>query len=81
MNSQIYALLSLVLNNPLSMGVVLDDGGWANIDNIIMCAKRDGINISLKEIEEVVKISNQPKFLLNDKKTKITISRIILPFD
>jgi putative RNA 2'-phosphotransferase len=59
-------LLSLVLrHNPGAIGVQLDAGGWADLDELVACADRSGNKISRELILQVVAESDKQRFALS----------------
>ncbi len=55
--------LSLVLrHHPERIGLKLDDKGWAKLDDLIKGAKRSGMNLNRKLIEEVVRTNDKQRF-------------------
>ncbi|HUR98890.1 MAG TPA: RNA 2'-phosphotransferase [Pyrinomonadaceae bacterium] len=64
--------LSLVLRHqPELIGLTLDEGGWADVADLIDLANRHGREIYLELIREVVATNNKKRFAFNDDGTKI----------
>lgn len=64
--------LSLILRHkPETVGIKLDAGGWANVDELLRGIKRSGKNISFADIEKVVAENDKQRFSFNADKTKI----------
>jgi putative RNA 2'-phosphotransferase len=55
--------LALVLrHDPERIGLVLDDGGWADVDELLAAAARHGTVMSRAELEDVVRTSPKQRF-------------------
>jgi len=55
LENKISRTLSLVLrHDPASIGLTLDPQGWAKVDDLIACLKKDGRKIDLPLLERVV---------------------------
>lgn len=64
--------LSLVLRHkPETIGLTLDEKGWAEVDTLINLAKKKGIKINKLILEEVVANNDKKRFSFNEDKTKI----------
>ena len=64
--------LSLILRHkPETIGLTLDQHGWAIIPDLIEKAKAKNINYTLEIIEEIVAQNNKKRFTFNEDKTKI----------
>lgn len=64
--------LSYVLRHqPDSIGLSLDENGWADIDQLISCAAANGKNISRDLLEEVVTTNDKQRFIFSDDKQRI----------
>ncbi len=64
--------LSLVLRHkPEEIGLVLDQNGWALIDELIALANARGTNLSRPQIESIVKNNDKQRFALSEDGTKI----------
>ena len=58
--------LSYVLrHNPYDIGLHLDREGWASINELISCAAKNGRNLTLEEVKEVVAASDKGRFSLS----------------
>lgn len=65
-------LLSLVLrHNPSLIGLTLDHGGWALIDDIVQLTSEFGYGISREEIEYIVATSDKQRFSLTPDHRRI----------
>ena len=70
--SKISKYMSLVLrHDPAKAGLVLDEGGWVALDDLVagMCA--DGVSVTRDEVLEVVATSDKKRFTLNAEGTRI----------
>lgn len=64
--------LSLVLRHkPEEIGLVLDQNGWAAIDELIALANARGTNLSRAQIESIVENSDKKRFAISADGTKI----------
>lgn len=60
-------VLSLVLrHDPYSIGLSLDDDGWAVIDDLIAALRKDGKKVDREIIERVVETSDQKRFRISE---------------
>ncbi|HEY0585703.1 MAG TPA: RNA 2'-phosphotransferase [Pseudoduganella sp.] len=58
--------LSLVLRHkPEEIGLVLDQNGWASIDELIALANARGANLSRPQIESIVKNNDKQRFAIS----------------
>ena len=63
--------ISLILRHkPETIGISLDEHGWANIDELID-GIRKSIPFSLEDLERIVANNNKQRFSFNEDKTKI----------
>ncbi len=59
--------LSYILRHqPQSIGLDLDANGWAEIDELIACAARDGRNLTREIIEEIVAGDEKQRYTVSD---------------
>lgn len=59
--------LSLILRHkPEKVGLKLDENGWVNVDDLIQST-----NISLSELEQIVKNNNKNRYSFSEDKRKI----------
>ena len=64
--------LSLILRHkPDTIGLVLDSGGWGDIDEIISKSKSIGFIISKKDICDIVENNNKKRFSISTDGKKI----------
>lgn len=68
--------LSRVLrHDPGSVGLVLDAGGWVDVDELIAASARAGRRFSRGELEHVVATNNKKRFAFSDDGTRIRASQ------
>ncbi len=64
--------LSLVLRHkPETIGLQLDEAGWADIKTLIHKMKQNNRFIDFETLEEVVRTNNKKRFAFNEDKTRI----------
>lgn len=64
--------MSLVLrHNPQKIGITLDEKGWADTDLLIKGMCRNGHNVTLEKLKEVVTTNDKQRFKFNDDYTQI----------
>ncbi len=64
--------LSLILRHkPEKVGVALEPGGWANIDDLLEGLAQDGQPLTLDELIEVVQHDDKQRFSFDDAKVRI----------
>lgn len=67
--------LSKVLrHDPGSVGVVLDEAGWADLDEVIAAANRRGYAIDRESIREIMERGDKPRFALSEDGSRIRAS-------
>lgn len=72
-NKRISKYLSLLLRHkPETIGLVLDENGWADVDDLISNPK---IDFSLEELKEVVRTNDKQRFAFNEDRTRIRASQ------
>ena len=65
--TQTSKLISLILRHkPETIGITLDEHGWANVDELIR-----GVNIDLKTLEQIVATDDKQRYSFNEDKTLI----------
>jgi putative RNA 2'-phosphotransferase len=65
--TQISKLISLILRHkPETIGITLDEHGWANVDELIR-----GVNIDFKTLEHIVATDDKQRYSFNEDKTLI----------
>lgn len=71
-NVKIGKFMSFVLrHNPESIGVQLDENGWADVDELIVGMNKAGYNVDFLKIEEIVETNNKQRYSFNADKSKI----------
>ena len=64
--------LSYVLRHrPESVGLSMDQNGWAGMDELIACAEKQGQTLTREQILEVVAENDKQRFRISDCGTKI----------
>ena len=64
--------LSLILRHkPQTVGLCLDEKGWADVGELIDLVSQQGIHISRELLEEIVGDSEEKSFVFNADKSKI----------
>jgi putative RNA 2'-phosphotransferase len=64
--------LSLVLrHDPAVIGLILDQYGWADIDNLLINAQQHNIQITPEELTEIVETNEKKRFDLDVVKNRI----------
>ena len=68
--------LSYVLrHNPASIGVKLDENGWAPVNELLANLKIDGLAVDFGVLKYVVETNNKNRFRFNEDLTKIRASQ------
>jgi len=71
-NKKISKFLSLVLRHkPETINLVLDENGWANVDELITKSTNDSQGFTFEELDEIVQTNDKKRFIFNEDKTKI----------
>ncbi len=64
--------LSLILrHSPETIGLELDENGWADVDNLIRLSAAHRRPFSIVELEEIVATNDKQRYSFNDTKEKI----------
>lgn len=64
--------ISLILRHkPETIGITLDEHGWANVDELIDGINNSQYNISIEILEEIVSEDSKQRYSFNDDKTLI----------
>lgn len=64
--------LSLILRHePQKIDLILDQSGWAEIEELLNKSARKGISFSIEELEEIVSTNDKQRFSFNHDKTMI----------
>lgn len=70
--TKIGKFLSLVLrHNPETIGIKLDENGWASVDELLQGLKKANRKISMETLEEIVETNDKKRYSFNEDKTKI----------
>lgn len=60
-------LLSLILRHqPEKIGLTLDRGGWANVEDLLKACEDHGVELSRETLEQVVALNDKSRFALRD---------------
>ncbi len=64
---KISRIMSLVLrHDPGSIGLALDENGWAVVDELVVCLNQDGKRVDREVIESVVENSDKQRFRISE---------------
>lgn len=64
--------ISLILRHkPETIGISLDEHGWANVNELIKGINTSGRNINMEILEEIVRTDNKQRYSFNEDKTLI----------
>lgn len=64
--------ISLILRHkPDTIGIQLDEHGWANVDELIDGISKSGRKIDIEILEEIVRTDNKQRYSFNENKTLI----------
>jgi putative RNA 2'-phosphotransferase len=64
--------LSLILRHqPETIDLILDENGWANVDELREKCSKHKISFTLEDLDEVVETNDKKRFIFNEDKTKI----------
>ncbi|GAB3501889.1 RNA 2'-phosphotransferase [Emticicia fontis] len=64
--------LSLVLRHqPLEIGLILNENGWADVAELMQKSATKGKRFSMEELEEIVTTNDKKRFSFNGDKTQI----------
>ena len=73
---RISKFLSLILRHqPETIGLKLDENGWADVEELRERSAKKKVYFSLEELDEVVETNNKKRFAFNEDKTKIRASQ------
>jgi len=71
-NTKISRFISLVLRHkPETIDLILDDNGWANIDELIIKMNKHGFELTIDTLNHIVASNNKKRFSLDETKTRI----------
>lgn len=64
--------ISFILRHkPESVGITLDEHGWASVSELLLGINASGNEIDMKTLEEIVAEDEKQRYSFNDNKTKI----------
>lgn len=64
--------ISLILRHkPETIGIQLDEHGWANVEELIVGINNSGKNINMDMLEDIVATDNKGRYSFNEDKTLI----------
>lgn len=73
---RISKFLSLVLRHkPGTIGLSLDQGGWARVDELIVASKRSGVPLDERLLRKVVEQNDKQRFALSEDGLRIRASQ------
>ncbi len=58
-------------HSPQKVGLILEDGGWVTVDDLLKAANRNHMPMTLRELDEVVAGNDKQRFSFDDKGHKI----------
>jgi putative RNA 2'-phosphotransferase len=68
--------LSFVLrHSPETIGLQLDENGWADVEELIVKSSKDGNSLTAELLDYVVANNDKKRFVFNEDKTKIRASQ------
>jgi putative RNA 2'-phosphotransferase len=68
--------LSLILRHqPETIGLQLDEGGWASVSELFSKAPKAGVHLNQLILDEVVSTNDKQRFAFNEDRTKIRASQ------
>ena len=74
--NRISKFLSLILRHaPETIGLVLDEHGWVDVEELIAKAAQKGKSFSWAELDEVVITNDKQRFAFNEDKSRIRASQ------
>lgn len=69
---KISKFLSLILRHkPETINLILDENGWANVEELITKSTNDSQGFTFEELDEIVQTNDKKRFIFNEDKTKI----------
>ena len=70
--NELSKFISLILRHkPETIGISLDEHGWANVDELISSINDSGKDIDMETLEDIVKTDNKQRYSFNEDKTLI----------
>lgn len=74
--NKISKFLSLILRHkPETIGLNLDENGWADVEELLGKSTTSGHSFSREELDEVVALNDKQRFAFNDTRTRIRASQ------
>jgi putative RNA 2'-phosphotransferase len=68
--------MSLVLRHkPEEIGLVIDDNGWVNVEELIAKMNKKGLSVSFDLIDKIVQTNDKKRFAFSNDKTLIRASQ------
>ncbi len=58
-------------HSPQKVGLILEDGGWVTVDDLLKAANRNHMPMTLRELDEVVANNDKQRFSFDSKGHKI----------
>ena len=73
---QISKFLSLILRHkPETIGIQLDENGWADVKTLIEKSSEHGVQFSMEDLKHIVETNSKKRFAFNDTFNKIRASQ------
>lgn len=75
----------ILRHKPETIGITLDEHGWANVDELIDGIRKDNPGFDLGHLYEIVKTDSKGRYSFNEDKTLIRLERdrdslVVVPF-
>ena len=71
-DKEISKFLSLVLrHSPNSAGIILDEGGWANVEQILHALQTLNQSITREDLDRIVRLSDKRRFSFSEDNNQI----------
>lgn len=72
MSNDVSKYIALILRHkPETIGITLDEHGWANVDELVQGINRSQYRITTEDLEEIVRTDDKQRYSFNDDKTLI----------
>lgn len=69
---QLGKFISLILRHkPETIGIALDEHGWADVSELLAGIQKQGINITMERLEKIVETNNKKRYSFSEDKTRI----------
>lgn len=63
--------LSLVLRHkPETIGITLDENGWVSVEELLEAMHKNGKQITIEQLEDVVKNNDKKRFIIEDSRIR-----------